>query len=149
MGKDNTAAAGNTLVNSLLGQGSVFKGDIRVNGMLRLDGDFTGTIVSTGKVFISETARVESSINASSVVVGGVVKGDITATDKVTVLSTGMVVGDIRTARLVAEEGVVLDGNCFIFIEKEKKPAERKLFGKKTEPEAEENAGKESAPAEK
>lgn len=126
MGKDN-GAAGNALVNSLLGQGSSFRGDINVTGMLRLDGDFIGSIVSTGKVFISETARVESCIRASSVVVGGVVKGNITATDKVTVLSTGMVIGDIRTARLVAEEGVVLDGSCFISIEKkEDKKKEKK-----------------------
>ena len=99
-------------VNSLLGNGSVFKGDIKVNGIIKLAGDFSGTIESTGQVFISESARVESSIKATSVVIGGMVKGDITATDKVTVLSTGIVMGSITTSRLIAEDGVVLDGVC-------------------------------------
>ena len=86
-------------VNSLLGYGSVFKGDIKVSGILKLAGDFSGTIESTGQVFISESARVESSIKASSVIISGMVKGDITATDKVTVLSSGIVMGSITTSR--------------------------------------------------
>jgi len=106
-------------VNSLLGYGAVFKGDIKVNGMLKLAGDFSGTIESTSHVFITESARVESSIKASCVVIGGVVKGDITATDKVTILSTGIVIGSIRTSRLVAENGVILDGVCHISLNKE------------------------------
>ena len=102
------------LVNSLLGYGAVFKGDIKVSGILKLAGDFSGTIESTGQVFISESARVESTIKASSVVIGGMVKGDIIATDKVTILSTGVVMGSISTAHLIAEDGVVLDGMCRI-----------------------------------
>ena len=106
-------------VNSLLGNGSVFKGDIKVTGIIKLAGDFSGTIESTGEVFISESARVESSIKARSVVIGGMVKGDITATDKVTVLSTGIVMGSISTSRLIAEDGVVLDGVCRVSLNKE------------------------------
>ena len=106
-------------VNSLLGYGSVFKGDIKVNGIIKLAGDFQGTIESTGQVFVSESARVESSIKASSVVIGGMVKGDIIATDKVTILSTGVVMGSITTSRLIAEDGVVLDGVCNVSLNKE------------------------------
>lgn len=106
-------------VNSLLGYGSTFKGDIKVNGILKLAGDFSGTIESSGQVFISESARVESSIKASSIVIGGMVKGDIIATDKVTVLSTGVVMGSISTSRLVAEDGVILDGVCHVSLNKE------------------------------
>ncbi len=106
-------------VNSLLGYGSVFRGNIKVNGIIKLAGDFSGTIESTSQVFISESARVESSIKASSVVIGGMVKGDITATDKVTILSTGIVMGSISTSRLVAEDGVVLDGVCRVSLNKD------------------------------
>jgi cytoskeletal protein CcmA (bactofilin family) len=48
------------------------------------------------------------------VVVGGVVKGEITSTEKVIVLSTGLVLGNITTPRLIVEEGVILDGSCRI-----------------------------------
>jgi cytoskeletal protein CcmA (bactofilin family) len=48
------------------------------------------------------------------VVVGGVVKGEITSTEKVIVLSTGLVLGNITTPRLIVEEGVILDGACRI-----------------------------------
>jgi cytoskeletal protein CcmA (bactofilin family) len=48
------------------------------------------------------------------VVIGGVVKGDILATGKVVILSTGMVIGNVTAPRLYVEEGVVLHGSCTI-----------------------------------
>ena len=53
-------------------------------------------------------------MHAGTVVVGGVVKGEITSTEKVIVLSTGLVLGTITTPRLIVEEGVILDGSCRI-----------------------------------
>jgi cytoskeletal protein CcmA (bactofilin family) len=101
-------------INSLVGEGARFDGDIALEGLFRVDGDFSGRIRRADKVLIGKNGRAECSIRAGTVVIGGVVKGDIVATGKVVVLSTGMVIGNITAPRLYVEEGVVLHGSCTI-----------------------------------
>jgi cytoskeletal protein CcmA (bactofilin family) len=101
-------------VNSIIGEGTRFKGEFDLNGLLRIDGDFTGVIRTKGKVLVGRNGRAECTMHAGTVVVGGVVKGEITSTEKVIVLSTGLVVGNVSTPRLIVEEGVILDGTCRI-----------------------------------
>ncbi len=104
----------NSYVNSLVGVGTKFDGELNLSGLLRIDGDFTGSINSDGKILIGRSGRVKCSINASSVIVGGVVKGDIVSSEKVVVLSTGMVLGNIKAPSIVIEEGVVFNGKCLV-----------------------------------
>jgi len=101
-------------VNSIVGEGTRFNGELDLNGLLRIDGDFTGSIKTRGKVLIGKNGRAECTINASTVVVGGAVRGDIYSSEKVIVLSSGIILGNIFTPRLIVEEGVILDGNCKI-----------------------------------
>ena len=101
-------------INSIVGEGAVFSGDISLSGLFRVDGDFTGTIETADKVLVGKNGRAKCSIKAGTVVVGGVVKGDIKASKKVVILSTGMVLGDIKTPRLLMEEGVILNGRCTV-----------------------------------
>ncbi len=101
-------------INSIVGEGTSFSGDILLTGLLRIDGDFKGSITTKGKVLIGKNGRAECSITAETIVIGGVVKGDITSTDKVVILSSGMLIGNLSAPRLIAEEGVVLNGDCKI-----------------------------------
>jgi len=101
-------------INSIIGEGAHFSGDISLKGLFRIDGDFSGTIKKADKVLIGRNGRAQCSIHAGTVVIGGVVKGDIITTEKVVVLSTGMVIGNISTPRLMVEDGVVLNGRCKI-----------------------------------
>ena len=101
-------------VNSIIGEGTRFKGEFDLNGLLRIDGDFSGVIRTRGKVLVGRNGRAECTMHAGTVVVGGVVKGEITSTEKVIVLSTGLVLGSVTTPRLIVEEGVILDGACRI-----------------------------------
>lgn len=99
-------------INSIIGEGTRFNGEFDLNGLLRIDGDFTGVIRTRGKVLVGKNGRAECTMHAATVVVGGVVKGEITSTEKVIVLSTALVVGNITTPRLIVEEGVLMDGTC-------------------------------------
>lgn len=102
------------VINSIIGLGTVFTGDLDLTGLLKIDGDFSGSIKAEGKVLIGHSGRAKCSIFAKTVVVGGVVKGDIYAEDRVVILSTGMVIGNIRAPRLVIEEGVLFNGELTI-----------------------------------
>lgn len=103
-----------TFINSLIGEGSFFKGDISLKGLLRIDGDFKGTISEGGKVLIGKSGRAEAVVTAGTVVIGGVLRGNVIASEKVVILSTGMVIGNIRSPRLLVEDGVIINGSCTI-----------------------------------
>ena len=103
-----------SFINSIVGEGTTFRGELHLNGLLRIDGDFTGTIRTSGKVLIGKSGRAECTIRANTVVIGGIVKGNVYAVEKVIVLSTGMMIGNINSPRLIADEGVILNGNCLI-----------------------------------
>jgi len=99
-------------INSIIGEGTRFKGEFDLSGLLRIDGDFSGVIRTKGKVLIGRNGRAECTLHAGTVVVGGVVRGEIFSTEKVIILSTGLVLGNITTPRLIIEEGVVFNGFC-------------------------------------
>lgn len=102
------------IVNSIIGEGSEFKGEFKINGLLRIDGKFRGSIDTDGKVLIGQTGEAVTDIKARVVVVGGIVKGNIYADERVILLSTGHIEGNIITNGLIMEEGVVFNGKCTI-----------------------------------
>ncbi|MBN1533794.1 MAG: polymer-forming cytoskeletal protein [Spirochaetes bacterium] len=102
------------IVNSIIGEGSEFKGEFKINGLLRIDGKFQGTIETNGKVLIGQSGEAVTDIQAKLVVVGGSVRGNIFATERVVFLSTGVIKGNIITPSLIMEEGVAFEGNCTI-----------------------------------
>jgi cytoskeletal protein CcmA (bactofilin family) len=106
--------AEDNIVNSIIGEGSEFKGEFKINGLLRIDGSFQGTIETDGKVLVGQSGTAITDIRARLIVIGGTVRGNIYATERVILLSTGVVKGNIITPGLVMEEGVTLEGNCVI-----------------------------------
>ena len=106
--------ADGSFINSIVGEGTRFEGMLELSGLLRIDGDFSGNIRTSGKVLVGKNGRAECTIDAGTVVIGGIVKGNIFSTEKVIILSTGIVIGNINTPRLIVEEGVILHGNCLI-----------------------------------
>jgi len=111
-----------SFVNSIIGEGTRFNGEFDLNGLLRIDGDFCGTVRTKGKVLVGKNGRAECVIYAGTVVIGGIVRGNIFAVEKVVILSTGVVLGNISTPRLIVEEGVIFNGQCKIIESKSSRP---------------------------
>jgi cytoskeletal protein CcmA (bactofilin family) len=103
-----------TLVNSIVGSGTYFKGTITVSGLLRIDGDLSGGVKSTGRVIVGRGGRADCTIDAGTVVIGGVFRGTIYASEKVIGLSTAIIIGNIYSPRIIAESGLLLDGAMHI-----------------------------------
>ena len=105
-------------INSIIGEGTRFNGELDLNGLLRIDGDFCGTVRTKGKVLVGKNGRAECTVYAGTVVVGGILKGNIFADEKVVILSTGVVLGNVASPRFIVEEGVILNGNCRVVPER-------------------------------
>ncbi len=97
-------------VTSVLGAGTNVKGRLSGSGGIRIEGAFEGDIEVRGLLVIGESGRVTSKlIQATIVVIAGIVKGDIQA-EKVEIRATGRVWGDVETAAFATEEGAFLQG---------------------------------------
>ncbi len=106
-------------VNSIIGEGARFSGEIDLTGLLRIDGDFSGAVWNADRVLVGKTGRVKSSISSRVVVVGGAVMGDIVAKERITLLSTAIVIGTLKTPLLSIEEGVIFHGSCDVVVANE------------------------------
>lgn len=97
-------------VDSVIGEGLFWKGSVSGRGGLRIEGAFDGDIELDGLVVIGREGRVTCEvIEAVTVVVSGSVRGDITA-DRIEIMATGRVWGNVVTTSLSTEEGAFLRG---------------------------------------
>jgi cytoskeletal protein CcmA (bactofilin family) len=97
-------------LNTIIGPGTSVSGDVESGGFTRVDGNVQGDVKAKGRVVIGEKARMKSNISGTSVTVGGVVFGNVLASERLIVLATGLVMGDIITRRIQAEEGCLIHG---------------------------------------
>jgi cytoskeletal protein CcmA (bactofilin family) len=101
------------LIATTLGKETSFSGILRFKDSLRIKGRFEGEIDSLGRLLIDSDAIVNARrIRASSVIVGGVVHGDIEAADRLEMLPSAKVYGNVRTSKLRIADGVVFEGKC-------------------------------------
>src|SRR3954454_3234392 len=99
-------------LNALLGKGSSFEGKLLFEGSVRIDGKFTGEIVSSDTLIIGEGAEVKGEIQVGSLVVVGDYNGNAKATKGVELKAPAKVRGTLTTASIVIERGVFFDATC-------------------------------------
>src|SRR3954447_3228571 len=79
-----TAATGRVgELNALLGKGSSFEGKLLFEGSVRIDGKFTGEIISTDTLIIGEGADVKGEIQVGTLIVVGDYNGNAKASKSV------------------------------------------------------------------
>lgn len=103
------AAGRASKIETVVGPNAYFRGDIQSDGGARIDGVFEGSIDVTGNLIIGEGAKIVADIKANNVSVSGAVKGNITG-NKVEILESGRVWGDLKISSLLLNEGAYLRG---------------------------------------
>ena len=106
-------ATGDTASN-VIGENSFFSGSFIVNGSLRIDGCFEGKNLQAEQLYIGHTGKIKTNISASSIIVEGLIIGNINASNRVLLMPTAKVYGDIKTPELIIQNGVILEGRCMI-----------------------------------
>lgn len=101
-------------VESVIGNSLTVKGEIQSSGTLRVYGVVEGSISSKGTVIVAEHGVVKADITAESIAVGGTIEGNLTARQKVELLSTGKLYGNVTTipSGFIINEGSIFEGAC-------------------------------------
>ncbi|MFQ5812536.1 MAG: polymer-forming cytoskeletal protein [Anaerolineae bacterium] len=100
-------------VETVVGPTTNFKGTVQNDGGLRVDGVFEGMVETGGNLIVGEEAKVMADIVAYNVSVAGSIKGNIKA-NRVEVLSTGRVWGDIAVKSFLVDEGGFIRGEIIM-----------------------------------
>ncbi len=122
-GKDAESHEVDSRQTSILAQGCKFDGKVQVKGAFRIEGEFSGNIETPENLIIGKTGVVRAEIKVKNAIIAGQVFGNIQAENKIELQSGSHVEGDIRTKRLVIDEGVFFEGNCSMGGEHRRTPA--------------------------
>ena len=101
-------------INTIIGPNTSLKGDIETGGFTRIDGSVTGNVNAGGRVVIGERARMKSNVSGTAITIGGVVYGNVIAGESLVILSTALVLGDVITRRIRADEGCLIHGRVLV-----------------------------------
>jgi len=99
-------------VDTIVGAGTLFVGDIHVKGTLRIDGRVEGKVISSGDVVVGETGALEAEVRGRSIKLAGTLKGNAFASGTLELASTGKLYGDIEVGKVVISDGAVFQGQC-------------------------------------
>lgn len=97
---------------TVVGPDATFKGDLAVEGSVRIVGRVEGRITAKGEVAVAPGAVATATIDATVVTIEGTVQGDVVARERVTLTARGVLKGDVATVCLNVEEGATLVGHC-------------------------------------
>ena len=109
-GSTGTKAPGE--LNALLGKGSAFEGKLLFEGSVRIDGKFTGEIMSSDLLIIGEGAEVKGDVSVGTLMIVGDYNGNAKAAKSIEIKSPAKVRGTLTTASISIERGVFFDGTC-------------------------------------
>jgi cytoskeletal protein CcmA (bactofilin family) len=88
------------------------EGELKSNGNIRIDGIVSGKVHTTQDLLIGPSAQIDADLIASNAVIAGVVKGNVTVKNGLSIESTGRILGNISCARLTIQDGALFIGNC-------------------------------------
>lgn len=125
MAKFNNTRSASGELSTIIGADAALNGRLETKASLRVDGKVTGELISSEVVTIGQGGIVEGDVAARDIVVGGKIMGKLNATGKVVLESTAALTGDLKTARLVVEEGATFNGNSNMGNDKPQPPQQQ------------------------
>ncbi len=101
--------------SAALGKNVTVKGQIFAREDLTIDGEVEGTVeCHEHRLTIGPNARVQAGLKAREIVIQGSIHGNVDASDKIDIKKEAKLVGDIKTSRIVIEDGAYFKGSIDI-----------------------------------
>ncbi len=101
-------------ISSKIGEKSFFSGKIKISGQLKIDGKYEGEELIIDHLIIGKSGKVKCNIKANTLIVHGVIMGNVEAKTRVMLMPTAAILGNLKTPELIIQNGVILEGNCVI-----------------------------------
>ncbi len=99
----------NSSLETFISKDVTIKGELTTEGIVRIDGNFEGTIRADGLI-IGKTGEIKGDVAAREIMVDGNIEGNINAKEIIEINTDGKVQGDIQTFKLIISEGAFFIG---------------------------------------
>jgi cytoskeletal protein CcmA (bactofilin family) len=117
-------------IRTLIGEGTVIRGELLFTDGLRIDGEVQGDVVASTSensiLVISDKARVHGKVKAGHVIINGHVTGPVQADTLLELQPKAVIVGDVKYEALEMHQGATIEGELRP-LKAEEKPAMIKL----------------------
>jgi cytoskeletal protein CcmA (bactofilin family) len=101
--------------SAALGKNVTVKGQIFAREDLTIDGEVEGTVeCHDHRLTIGPNARVQAGLKAREIIIQGSIQGNVEAADKIDIKKEAKLIGDIKTSRIVIEDGAYFKGSIDI-----------------------------------
>jgi cytoskeletal protein CcmA (bactofilin family) len=110
--KGSGVSAEHAEITAFLGKGTEFKGVLSFEGTIRIDGRVEGEVLSKDTLIAGDEAHLQGEISVGTIISSGKIVGNVSASQKAHILAPGVIEGNIKTPKLIIEEGVTFDGKC-------------------------------------
>lgn len=107
-------------LNGFLDSGSNVTGELRFQTSFRVDGKFSGTVMSEGELIVGHGGEVDGDLRVGQIVISGTVSGTIRASRRIHLSSSGKLLAEIDTPILIIDEGGFFQGRCSMVREEAK-----------------------------
>jgi cytoskeletal protein CcmA (bactofilin family) len=100
---------------AIIGKSVMIKGQIFSREDLTIDGEIDGSVeLHEHRLTVGPNGRLQAGVKAREVVVLGTIHGNVEASDKIDIRKDAKLVGDIKTMRIVIEDGAYFKGSIDI-----------------------------------
>ncbi|WP_133478526.1 bactofilin family protein [Cognatilysobacter segetis] len=103
-------AVGREAKESVIASDISIEGKIQGAGNVRIAGRFTGDIAVEGDLTIEVGARVNGGVKARRVVVAGELEGNVESAQRVEVVESGSMIGDVKAGTVTVAAGARMRG---------------------------------------
>jgi cytoskeletal protein CcmA (bactofilin family) len=106
--------AAQTSAGAIIGKSMRITGEIYTREALSIEGEVEGSIQSNSRLVVETSGKLNASVKASELDVRGVIQGNVEAVDRVVIRKGANIIGDVKTAGIVIEDGAYFKGGIDI-----------------------------------
>jgi cytoskeletal protein CcmA (bactofilin family) len=97
---------------TIIGKDTIITGTLQGTGTVRIDGRVEGEINIDGDLIIGAGAVIQAAVKGKNIQVAGKIIGNVEATGRLEIISSGILEGDVDVNILQVEDGASLIGKC-------------------------------------
>jgi cytoskeletal protein CcmA (bactofilin family) len=98
--------------HTVLGPEASFDGKLTFQGTVRIDGAFSGEILTDDVLVVGKGAKIKAEVHVGSLYLDGEIAGNVFSKNSVEIHAPGVLRGNIQTPSITIERGAVFEGSC-------------------------------------
>lgn len=107
-------AESNSSTTTVIGPDTIIKGEMTFDSAAKILGKFEGKLTAKGELQVGQGANCKATVDAGTIIVDGVIEGNVTARERAKLNASAKVIGDITAKTLIVAEGATFTGRCHV-----------------------------------